>query len=483
MRFPQKILRSPIFLISLLLVAFFLKGVFLATLFPMFTGQDEARHYNSAQFINEPTDKIWEKSPKKAEVNRDTFADYNFSEEILFAGTAAGIDDIRSGLYNTTDFSNTSLGKNEGEILEQKWRPYNLFEYPDAVRGSLYHTITGKIEGALADQNILVRFYSIRIFSVLLGTFAVLLAFLIARTIGFSPYISTLFAALVAFQPKFSMYLTNINYDAFLIPLFFLFTWGGVLSLRDGINWKNVSIMITAIALGILTKGTAVILFVAFLGLIGFHLFRKAKNPKKLFIAAMIFVGIFLIANAFLETKYSLRGLFPLKGSATETLLSLGEYLDTSLTPGRFALSSRTYWGALGWNDSVIINHLTNILWPIQAIATLGIILFLFTRNKPDFLPDKTQIAFLISMIVALQLGIRLADWNVFASTGSLDLGTPGRYFLPNLATHLILVFVGFGMLLGKREYFKNILKGGVILMFFFSLYLTFNVILPRFYL
>jgi hypothetical protein len=220
MRFSQKILQSPIFLISLLLVAFFLKGVFLATLFPMFTGQDEARHYNSAQFINEPTDKTWEKSERDVQTNRDTFADYNFSEEILNTGTATGIDDIRSGLYNTTDFSDTSLGKNEGEILEQKWRPYNLFEYPDAVRGSLYHTITGKIEKALANQNILIRFYSIRIFSVFLGIIAVLLTFLIARTLGFSPYISTLFAALVAFQPKFSMYTTNINYDTLLIPSF-----------------------------------------------------------------------------------------------------------------------------------------------------------------------------------------------------------------------------------------------------------------------
>jgi len=71
----------------------------------------------------------------------------------------------------------------------------------------------------------------------------------------------------------------------------------------------------------------------------------------------------------------------------------------------------------------------------------------------------------------------------VFMSTHALDLGTPGRYFLPTLASHVILVFAGLGMLLGKRRYFKNTLIGGIILMFFFSLYLTFDVILPRFYL
>ena len=86
-------------------------------------------------------------------------------------------------------------------------------------------------------------------------------------------------------------------------------------------------------------------------------------------------------------------------------------------------------------------------------------------------------------MIVALQLGIRVADWNVFAHTGSLDLGTPGRYFLPNLASHLVLVFVGLGMLLGTRERLKIVLLCGVVLMCFFSTLVTFDLILPRFYL
>ncbi len=483
MRFSQKILRSPTLLLYLLLAAFFLKGVFVATLFPMFTGQDEARHYNSVQYINEPTDKNWEKNDRRTSVNRDVFSDYNFSEEILNAGTASGINDIRSGLYNTADFSDTSEGKREQDILEQKWRPYNLFKYPDAVRGSLYHTLAAPIEKALAGENILIRFYSIRIFSVFLGTIAVLLAFCIARAIGFSSFIATLFAALVAFQPKFSMYMTNINYDTLLIPLFFLFTWGAVLSLRDGLNWKNVSIMITAIALGVFTKGTAVILFVVFLGLVGFHLFKKAKNPKKILLSATLFAGVFLIANSLLETKYSLSEFLPFKGSVTETIGSLGDYLNKSLTPGRFALSSRTYWGSLGWNDDLIVNNLTTLLWPIQIISAIGLILFLFTRNKPDFLPEKKFIIFLIAMIIALQLGIRLADWNVFRAIGTIELGTPGRYFLPNLATHFILVMVGLGMLFGKREYFKNILLGSVLLLFFFSLYLTIDVILPRFYL
>ncbi len=490
MKFPQQTVQkhaggsaSETPLLFLLLAAFFLKGVFLATLFPIFTGQDEARHYNSIQYLNEPNDRTWEKNDRKHLDKKNNFLDYNFSEEILFTGQASGIDDIRNGLYNTIDFSETSEGKNEQEILKREWQPRNFFENPDIVRGSLYHTIASKIEMLFARYDILVRFYLLRIFSVLLGTFAVLFSFLIARTVGFDRISSLLFAGLVAFQPKFSMYTTNINYDALFIPLFFLFTWSGTLALRDGLNWKNASIMLFALALGLLTKGTAIVLLVAFLGIIGYTLFGKLAHSKKLAISGIFFLTILFAAYSVLETRYPLSRLLPLKGSPTEIVFSLGDYLQESLTLGRFALSSRTYWGTLDWNRSALTSHFTDFLWPIEAVATIGLILLLFSRNKPRFLPEKKFIVFLMGMILALQFGIRLADWNVFAATGSLDLGTPGRYFLPNLATHLILVFAGFGMILGRYSFFRNTLLSGAILMFFFYWHVVLDVILPRFYL
>lgn len=241
--------------------------------------------------------------------------------------------------------------------------------------------------------------------------------------------------------------------------------------------------MIFSLTLSVLTKGTGIILFISFLGIIGFHLFKKAKNPKKLFISSVLFIGVFLLSNSLFEKRYSLREFIPFKGSVITTFASLSDYLEKSLTPGKLALSSRTYWGALGWNDDVITSHFTDALRIVQEIAAVGLILFLFTAKKPVFLPEKKHVLFLLAMILALQFGIRLADWNVFSETGSLGLGTPGRYFLPNLASHIILVFVGLGMLFGTRERFKKILLCGVVLMCFFSMFLTFDVILSRFYL
>lgn len=491
MRFFQQerlisLLKNERVLVGTLLVAFFLKGVFLAALFPMFTGQDEARHYNTLQYLNEPPEKTWATEDRGAKTNRSTFSEYNFSEEILNTGTAAGLDSLRGGLYNTTPFAAGSFdGPNESTITANKWPPYNHYVPADTAGGgsSLYHHIAAAIERTLSGSDILVRFYSIRLFSVLLGTLAVFLAYRIARTIGFDMMTGFALAAIVAFQPKFAMYFTNINYDVLLIPLFFLFTLAGISSLKNGLGWKNFSLLFLSVILGFLTKGTAIVLLISFVVLVGFHLFNNVRDRKKFVLSLATFIFVLGLATIPFSSHYGLATLLPSKGGFGGTISALGDYMGKSLTPGHFALSSRTYWGSLGWNANFISDHFTDVMWLIEAIATVGLVSLLFRDRGAKYLPERKYIVFFILLTVALQLGIRAADFSVFLHTDKLDLGTPGRYFLPNLATHIILVFVGLGALLGTRERFRIALNVGVVTMVFFSLYLTLDVILPRFYL
>jgi len=476
-------IKKPIFILALILVVFFLKGVFLTALFPIFTGQDEARHYNSIQYINEPENKTWETTKRTHIEKKETFNDYNFSEEIIKTGRVADFDVFRHELFNTVNFSDSYDGKNEADINSKPWRPYNFYDPPDTAGNSLYHVLGVQIEKIFSRSDIFVRFFSIRIFSVLLGTLAILLAYLIAKNIGLKEKYSLILTAIIAFQPKYAMYSAIINYDVLLIPLFFLFTLGAVLSLKNGLNWKNFLIMVVAVFAGLFTKGTAIVMLGMFIFLIACHIYKKIKEQKKKISVKFILLPIISILVIMFFSSYNFLELIPYKKSLSETLVSLGQYLSESLTLGRFGLSSRTYWGSLGWFDNLVENNFTDIVWLIEIIAGAGIIYFLFSKKKFTFLPEKKYVIFLLAMIVSLQLGVRIADWKIFMRTGGLDLGTPGRYFLPNLASHIILLFVGLGALLRKERYFKNALILGLILTFSFSMYLTFNVILPRYYL
>ena len=168
-------IKKPGFILALILAGFFFKGVFIATLFPIFTGQDEARHYNTVQFLAEPKEKTWPITPRPIIPDKATIADYNFSEEIREAGAAADFDLFRHAMYDTSAFSDSNGydGKNETLIDEMPWQRYNNLSPPDTAGKSLYHQLASLIEKAFASSSILVRFFSVRIFSVLLGTLTV----------------------------------------------------------------------------------------------------------------------------------------------------------------------------------------------------------------------------------------------------------------------------------------------------------------------
>lgn len=504
--------KKPSVILALILAAFFLKGVFLVTLFPIFAGQDETKHFNSVGFLSEPRPITWSIN-KNIKKNTDGMQKGNYTEEILETGKAINFDEeIKGEIYNTPSFEKGFFGKNEGTINENNWKKYNE-DYPVSYAGnSLYHRIAATVKKLLGHQNILTDYFLIRIFSVLLATLTVLFSYFIAKNIGFSSKHSLILTAIIAFQPRFSIYSAAINYDPLLILVFTLFTLGGVLALKHGLNWKNFLLMITSIYLGIQTKPTANILLVAAVLLFAYFAYEKVKNKNKnvryaaylLIIFAAIFFSLYL-KNRFIGNA----------GSFGNIATSVKNYLSESLTLGRFGLSSRTYWGSLGWTNNWFLDKATNIIWTIETFSAIGIMLLMIPKKyllvalnlaqnlyrkltsylkipnyqplasteKLDFLPEKKYIIFLLGMIVLLQLGIRFADWIFFQRTGSIETGTPGRYFLPNLVAHIILVFTGLGMLLRKKECFEKSLIVGLILMMTFMIYIIFDVIILRYYL
>jgi len=492
----SEIYKNPNFILGLILFVFFLKGVLLSSAFPIFGGQDESRHYNTIQFLAEPKEKNW-KMEKRTDVqqDKDDISTYRYSDEIKQTSLATNTDVLRSEIFNTIAFSSNDIGINESEIKSKPWQPINRITPPDMVYTSqFFHKITALIEKTFSNQDILIRFYLIRIFSVLLGTFAIFLSYLIAKNMGFSPKHSLMLAAIISFQPKFSMYFANINYDVLMIPMFFLFTLAGVLTLKKGLHWKNILLFVFSIAIATLTKGTGYMLIIILLALVAYLIYEKVKLQKKQIRLAVFGLSIFVFLFASL---FVYRHFFSISNSFGETISSMGEYVSKTITFGKFLLPSSTYWGNLNWVNSWTLNNATNFIFIIEIAAIVGLGMMLFSKKiKTDFLPEKKYVIFLVSMIVFLQLGIRLVDWNIFNQIGGLKMstGTPGRYFLPNLAAHIILVFTGLGALLEliSRKYKLSVseekmldhsLVISLILMFFFCSYLMFNVIIYRFYL
>lgn len=446
--------KGPSFVVSLILVVFFFKGVFLSALQPIFVGQDEARHYNTVQYLAEPkeTKVTIGKIPVAETRDNNDLSTYRYSEEIKGTATATDTNILRSDLYNTIKFSDDENGLNEAEIMKMQWPAINL-DTPDiASSNSLYHKTASLIETFFAHQTILVRFYLIRIFSVLLATFAVFFFYLTTKTIGFSEKHALILTAILSFHPKFTFYSTNINYDALLIPAFFLFVYASTLTLKKGLHWKNLLLLLLSTVIAFETKATGYVLVIVFICLLAYFLFEKVRTYNKrvrsiaytLSVIACFGIAFSLILHQTILGSHSLG----------QTVNTLQNYLSKTLSLGMFLSPSTTYWGILSWVNSWSLTNATNVILVVQILAVLGLVLLFFSKREfPKFLPEKKYILFLIGMTAALQLGIRFADWTIFDRYGIIGLGTPGRYFIPNLPAHILLTFIGLGVLL---TYFKK---------------------------
>ena len=471
-------------MLVLILLSFILKGSFLVGLFPTLQGPDEQAHYAAIQLCNEPKEKTWKTEHPETIHVFDKINTFNYSRELIETANIVGFDRIKSRKRNTTPFIDSYDGKNEEVIKMNNWERYVDKYPPSAATSTIYHKISSIFEGSLSSSNILVRFFSIRLFSVFIGAAVVLLAFLISKDVGFSDKSSLLIAAIISFQPMFSMASAIVNYDILLIFFFSLFIYGAVSLLKDGLRWKNILIVASAAFLGYLTKGTGVVLIVAAFSLFAWLLYKKLKISWKKYLSFLVIVTssiallLFLLAPGFVN---SITGLHSDSKFSSQTE-SLREYFEKTIGIDKFTETESSYWGNFGWLDTKIHGGIINVIIIIEILAVVGIILFLILKNKTSPLIETRYVIFFILMALGLQLAIRFFDWRIFDRHGEILIGTPGRYFLPNIVPHFILIAIGLYALL-KRKNLDNILKTILVLMIILFLYSTFNLIIPRYYL
>lgn len=471
------------FLLIFIILAFLFREIFLAAVFPLFTGQDEARHYNTIQWLAQK--QVYDCSTgsfKEIEnQEKENLATYRFSEEIRETSTAAYTSRWREENYRKSEYPIGTLGQNESLIQTADWSQQNIVCPPDIVsqslKFSLFHWLGSKIETLGQELDILNRFYLVRTLAILFGTATLILAYLSVIEAGFSRRTSLLITFILSLQPRFSIYTTNINYDTLLIPFFALFFWAGLRALRQGLTPVNILLLLTGLVGAIVTKGTSLVLLGAFSFLGAWLVYQKRSLWKEIPLPYWIggFILVTLAAFA-LTTTYKLTGIIP-----RLSFTSLSDYIEKSFA--RIPSSSENFWGTISWNQSTWGPFFVYILWLIEAITLYGLIRFFYLKEALSFLPTRVVVLFCLCMMLTLQIGIRLYDWNVFQNTGELSLGTPGRYFLPTLLPQLILIAIGLGVVFRKKIWLERSLVVVSLLMLTFNLYTVWLIIIPRFYL
>lgn len=494
-------LKKPLFWLLVLLSVFALKGAFVSALLPLFQAPDEQLHYATIQYRSEPEEKTWPITNLKKRSNDGAdISTYGFSEEVIMSAQTTQFDEVKFQNENTQEFSKSDTGLGENEIIRNNWKQY-VDTYPVNASGttSVYYDLGVGIERWLADESILARFFSIRLLSVAFGAIVVFLSYLTAKKIGFTDRNSLIMAALVAFQPMLSATAAQVNIDIALILAFSFFIYAAVSLLKSGFSIRDIALLLSSIVLGLFSKGPGVVLVVAALPLIAFLAYDRFRpNLHRLFWQTLL-SGSLLIASVFIFVPQEYLVSITNLGTASKfdsPLESLSTYTNKTLGTGALLRTEASYWGNFGWLDTQISNAIVEIITLIELISLIGIGLYLFSRTdilpakwlikaavKIDYLPEKKYIIFFIGIILLLQLAIRFYDWRVFDAYGKIYIGTPGRYFLPNVLPHILLMVSGLGFFAQSKKRFDTLLKASLILMVLLSLYAMVNVIIPRYYL
>jgi 4-amino-4-deoxy-L-arabinose transferase-like glycosyltransferase len=514
--------------LTLILSLFLVKEVLLASLTPIFQGTDEPVHYATILSQNTPTPEYFTKISDTVSIEASSF--YFF--------------EIASQKTNLQNFQDTRQGENQ--IINQETNTVSISNTPL----SFYYTTSSAIVDFLESHDAQTKMLVLRIFSLFIGVFFVFLSYHIVRTIGFSQKASALFSATIAFQPMFSFMSAIVNIDVALFLAFALYTYFGVLLLRNGPSAKNILLLISSAVLGIAAKGPGIILIATTCILFGYILLRKyAPSPKKILISAGVLSILITGTIAFFAPRDYLVKITKIGSSSKfdSPFESIGKYLDKTMDTGELRDSSLSYWGNFGWLDTPIPEWILSVINWIEIIGFVAVLVYLLApvlKKKnwiPAFLPESLReslragagvtektddkigtrsldyarddkegddgmgwvperryLVFFLGMILALQFAIRFYDWRVFDASGQVLIGQPGRYFLPNLIGHLVLVVVGIGLAVSwvKRWIaavatlprndkidFEMILKILALAMILLQLYAIVNVIIPRYYL
>lgn len=281
------------------------------------------------------------------------------------------------------------------------------------------------------------RFYSLRFLSVIFGLITVYLTYLITLSFFKRPALALSAAAAVAFHPMASVIFSSITYDSLAILASTVFLYFAAKFIRTK-NYRFQWLALIIALLGITIKSQLIGLSIAWL----FLLTKKQLKFLPLFLIIFIFLGwqmhdiqefLLIFLAWFQANNWHL----------------VADYADVYAKP-LLAEVFPWYWGVFGWLEKVMPLVVYRVIKIICGLSLIGIIISRQFR----------RIRFLLIFTFIMALVIMVNDFFIFSQRGA-NFGVQGRYFLPAVTAHMILLVFGLQVLIPKN--YHNLLAKTLI--------------------
>lgn len=454
--------KNKIPLFWILIFIFFIKSLLWIFLIPIFQTPDENRHYDYVLHIAKRFS-----LPKK-----DSYVsprDYYMAETIDLAdlvdfdrirwradektGFILFSDNVRQKIENYHDNRNMTTITDD-ENLE-------LFAYPPLYYA--FCAIIYKIASILG-FNIVIRFYIIRLASVILSFLTLYYAHRILNLIGSSSFISLGVILGLIFLPQLSMFQISVQPDAMAMFLIVLITYYFIIAQKNGIRLKHYLYWGVLFGFLMLTKvHLFVVTFFPFLLLL--VIYQKLKYGKwDLKIGIIAGISFMISSWWYIRNLYIYHDLLGMRPVILDNNRNLLENTYSFLLMIRY-VTFKSYFACFGWLDTAVPAYVYAIYAFLILLCIFSLTRFLIRglkkminslKNK-DFARLKSLY---LENINSLYLSVPLVTFLVFMIVlGILTAGgvnTQGRHFFPFIFAQ-VYFFMKYSRDLFKKESWGNI--------------------------
>lgn len=416
----------------ILLILTFIKGIIWLILTPIFQIPDEASHFARIQAISESGREF---NPRRI---RPT------SQEIFKVSKIVNFSwEINHPMWRGYE-NNWQSQLNQISLADKKILVHNDLQTA-SKRPALYYWLSRPFYLLFSRQPFIFSFFSVRFFSVLINLATVYLTFLLAKLFFKHSLLPLASASLVAFQPMLSFIDIGVHYDplTILVATFFLYLaltrrlLPSLFLALLGI-FVNPNLIFLILAFLLLLSGKAK-KFIPFFGLVIllililiFSLFPLAIN-KYPFLDNLIYLANFNEYGQQIQAFFSALISGNLFSQFQQYLVATGKINLAQVFPW--------YWGVFGWLEKTLPLIVYRIIKLIIIASLIGWAKYFLSR------PKMKSLFFLIYASILNLVIVILNDFLVFAGSGS-NFGIQGRYLLPMISAHMILLIFGLSRLI-----------------------------------
>ncbi len=434
-------------------ILFFLSVFFGAFLWvvavPIFHTPDEQSHIAQVAYISQTG-----KNPSGD--------DSDLSEEIYTAEKLLGTERDQVGNNRFTfhpeykiEYSETMAGVYESAIAtmagtsaQRQFVKLEASRYP-----ILYYLPASWIYSLLSYQDLFVRVFFLRMWSLALFLLTVFFSYLIGVVMFPKNRLMALTTGMmVAFQPMMVFSNIGVNSDALGNLLFTLFIYFSLRVLIEKINGYRVCLLLVVSLLCWYTKPQFLVVLPLLIILSLILVLRTGKRSTYLWVLGAISLSS-LILYGFI---YFQIGLFHLTGpiwsmfDMQSFLKFTKEYTLTHTVSEVFPW----YWGIYKWLGVTYPRWVHRIINRIVAVAVIGIFIWVIQRVRKQQRKSKEvlMIVYLGCVCVVFFSFLALYDWYLW-HTSSFALGVQGRYYFPLISALTVFFLIGMNSILPRWKH------------------------------